>query len=355
MTEAERASGRRFARRIWLPRAIGLSLGFLSFASVMWEQGASLPFWAGCVFFCFAWPHLAYAWALASRDPARTETRNLVIDCAVAGAWISLTGFNLLPSALAIAMFGMDRMSIGGARLTAICLGAMLVAGLAAAALFGFELRPEPSLLTVIASLPVMVAYPVAVGAVMHRSATRIREQNRRLAELTRIDGLSGLLNHVAWEETVAVEFQRTRRHGRPAAVMMLDIDHFKQVNDRHGHLVGDEVIRKVSAILRECARRLDAVGRCGGEEFGILLPETGVDAAALMAERIRKTMEEAMRRERVELRVTVSIGIAAVGPEMNDAAEWIDRADRALYQAKRLGRNRSIAAGPSLTGSIAA
>jgi diguanylate cyclase (GGDEF)-like protein len=126
--------------------------------------------------------------------------------------------------------------------------------------------------------------------------------------------------------------------------VLILDIDHFKQINDRHGHLVGDEVIRRVSAILRDCARRADVVGRCGGEEFGLVLPETGAEAAALMAERIRARIESEVLCESPAVRATVSIGIAPLPAlDIQDHIRWVVSADRALYEAKRLGRNRCV------------
>jgi diguanylate cyclase len=123
----------------------------------------------------------------------------------------------------------------------------------------------------------------------------------------------------------------------------MLDIDTFKQINDRYGHACGDDVIRSVGAILRDCVRGPDMLGRRGGDEFGILLPETGTDGAALMAERIRRRVEAATLEERPGIRITVSIGFAEASSGLNHPAEWIEHADRALYRAKQLGRNRSV------------
>lgn len=344
MDEAGRASGIRFARRIWLPRAAGFALGFLSFGSVLWEREASAGLWAGLALSCFAWPHLAYAIARTARDPVRAERGNLIADCLGAGLWIALTGFSLIPMALAVSILGTDRMSIGGARFAAAGLGTMLLGALACGFALGTEVQLHSSMATIVASLPVMILYPLSMGGVVFRSTTRVREQNRRLAELSRIDGLSRLLNHPTWHDAVAAEFERARRHDRLATVLMLDIDNFKQINDRHGHFVGDEVIRRVSDILRDCARRADVVGRCGGEEFGIVLPETGAEAAMMTAERIRARIESEPLCDAPPVRATVSIGIAPLpGDGVDDAIRWVVTADRALYEAKRLGRNRCV------------
>jgi diguanylate cyclase (GGDEF)-like protein len=138
-------------------------------------------------------------------------------------------------------------------------------------------------------------------------------------------------------------------RDGRRASLLMLDIDHFKAINDRHGHPVGDEVIRSVSAILRDALREEDVPGRYGGEEFGILLPDTPAAGAEVIAERVRSRIEAAVL-SRSGLRATVSIGIAELGSEDVEYTVCISHADRALYAAKERGRNRSVRFQPTFT-----
>jgi diguanylate cyclase len=166
---------------------------------------------------------------------------------------------------------------------------------------------------------------------------------------MSRTDGLSGLLNRRYWEDAVAAEFQRCVLTGRTASVLMLDIDHFKSINDRHGQAVGDEVIRSVGAILRASLREDDVPGRYGGEEFGILLPETPAAGAEAIAERVRRRIEGAALA-RPGLRATVSIGIAELNPQDVEYTMAISQADRALYAAKERGRNRSVRFQPSFT-----
>src|SRR5205085_2283595 len=173
------------------------------------------------------------------------------------------------------------------------------------------------------------------------------RQQNELLATLSTIDGLTRLVNRTHWEQAVATEFQRCRRIGYSSVVMMLDIDHFKAVNDAHGHPTGDEALRSVAAILRDTLRLHDVAGRYGGEEFGVVLPGIDVQGAAAIAERIRRRIESSVVEPRRGVRVTVSIGFAALRDDDEDHGAWIARADRALYAAKAAGRNRAIGHDP--------
>lgn len=340
--EGPRRTGLGFARRVRSARVPGLALGFIAVASVLYLNGAHWLVWAALVANAFAWPHLAYAIAARSAQPYRAEIRNLLVDSALGGAWIALMAFNLLPSVLLAVMLSMDKLSVGGGRLLARGTAALVAGALVAAAFTGFDLRPQTTMAVIVACLPLLVAYPLAVGVATYRLSRSIREQNRSLAERSRIDGLSGVLNRGNWEETVSNEFQRFCRTGHAVSLLMLDIDHFKQINDRYGHPVGDQVIRNVAALVRETLRGPDTVGRYGGEEFGIVLPDTDANGAFVIAERIRERIEGATLVRDGDLRGTVSIGIAEATVDLSDEGEWIVRADRALYRAKALGRNRT-------------
>jgi diguanylate cyclase (GGDEF)-like protein len=167
-------------------------------------------------------------------------------------------------------------------------------------------------------------------------------EQNRRLEELTVTDALTGLANRRSLADNLERHLARFRRNGRPFCVLMLDLDHFKTVNDRHGHVVGDAVLCAFAATLAESVRSVDVVARYGGEEFTVILFETGRDEARESAERIRARVQE-MRVEPEggpALAVTVSIGIAEAGTADASAGDLLRRADQALYRAKRAGRN---------------
>jgi diguanylate cyclase (GGDEF)-like protein len=170
--------------------------------------------------------------------------------------------------------------------------------------------------------------------------------QNRVLSEVSSRDSLTGLYNRWYVLEKIDVEINRSVRHGSPMSVLMLDIDHFKRVNDSFGHSAGDEVLRSVGQVLRESCRVYDVPGRYGGEEFCIVLPETRVGNTTTVAERIRRRLATAvMAVGETSVTVTASIGIAGMDcvPEEGvlSSTDLIDRADRALYSAKHRGRNR--------------
>ena len=164
-----------------------------------------------------------------------------------------------------------------------------------------------------------------------------LRDKAGEYAQLSITDPLTGLLNRRYIEERLAEEINRSDRSGAPVTFMMLDVDEFKSYNDRYGHPAGDEALEMIGQILRENLRGADVAARYGGEEFSVLLPETSVDEAQAIAERIRKHVEETKFPKR---KVTVSIGIATLGGNTDSVKELVSAADVALYEAKNAGRN---------------
>lgn len=170
---------------------------------------------------------------------------------------------------------------------------------------------------------------------------------NKRLRKLSITDGLTELFNHRHIHELLQEEFERSNRSGEPIAVAMLDLDHFKKVNDTYGHPTGDVILYETAQILRETAREIDMPGRYGGEEFIVILPNTVEDAAARFAERVRQRVNEhVFRDEATEVRMTLSCGVASFPGEGIESPETLlKRADEALYRAKESGRNRMVRA----------
>jgi diguanylate cyclase (GGDEF)-like protein len=160
-------------------------------------------------------------------------------------------------------------------------------------------------------------------------------------------DRLTGLLNRGTWENLIDAEFERYRRYGHPTCLVMFDIDHFKPVNDTYGHLAGDEVIKYTAKVMKDSLRQADSPGRYGGEEFGIILPETDPEGAKIICERIRETIQNStVQTTAAPIQYTVSIGIAPLTDGPENHMQWLQQADEALYAAKEGGRNRVVVFG---------
>jgi diguanylate cyclase (GGDEF)-like protein len=172
---------------------------------------------------------------------------------------------------------------------------------------------------------------------------------HQQLAAAARTDPKTGLLNATAWQREADAEVIRALRAGTPLSLLLVDVDHFKQVNDSHGHLIGDDVLRALATELRQQVRESDVVGRFGGEEFTVLLPGTDGDGACRIAERLRSSAgllsvaadPKTDPKTDARISVTVSIGVAVLGQHGSDLFELLAAADLALYRAKDAGRNQ--------------
>ena len=178
----------------------------------------------------------------------------------------------------------------------------------------------------------------------LENSKREITRQNQELQVLAARDPLTGALNRRSLFQGLNTLFTEIQEEGEELSCIMVDIDHFKSVNDQFGHAVGDEVIKLLTHILTECSRSGDLVGRIGGEEFIIVLPETDIKVAARVAERMRLAVQEGdVGKFANALRITSSFGIATLSDGADSSLELVDRADKALYAAKENGRNRVI------------
>ena len=165
---------------------------------------------------------------------------------------------------------------------------------------------------------------------------------HQQMQELASRDGLTGLLNRRVFEEALAREFNASRRYHAPASLLLVDVDYFKRVNDLFGHAAGDDVLKAMATLMQQAVRDTDSVGRCGGEEFGIVLPHTSLVSAAVLAERLRDRIgRHEFDTDGGRVRITVSMGIAQL-PDVtiHRVSEWMAAADAALYDAKGSGRN---------------
>ncbi|KAA0875257.1 GGDEF domain-containing protein [Nitrincola tapanii] len=184
-----------------------------------------------------------------------------------------------------------------------------------------------------------IMIYDMTDAALNHKA---LEGANDSLQALSRTDRLTELYNRGYWEECLAQEFQRFLRTRQTSTLVMLDIDHFKAINDNYGHQAGDEVIRQVAARIQLLTRTTDLCGRYGGEEFGILLVNTEADQAMQFAERLRLRIEsETVQIGSQLLSITVSLGVAPCHDAQVNHSQWIEVADQALYRSKQTGRNR--------------
>lgn len=186
----------------------------------------------------------------------------------------------------------------------------------------------------------------------LRRLRAELQEKNAILEKLSTTDPLTGLRNRRWVADVLALEVLRATRYGTPLSILMADLDHFKRINDEHGHLAGDTVLVHVSQIVQKMLRGNDVAGRYGGEELIVLLPQTDIEGAAALAERIRGAVEGAPCEggEGRRLPVTVSIGVAQL-ERGQDARRLVACADAALYEAKGAGRNRVERCVPEASG----
>lgn len=185
-----------------------------------------------------------------------------------------------------------------------------------------------------------MMIYDVTDQAL---SKLRVEGLNEELKVMSRVDGLTGLYNRRYWQERFDNIYKLAKRREKPVTAIMLDIDHFKKVNDTYGHQAGDKVIQSLARVIKKSIRETDLAGRYGGEEFAVVLTDATAENAKIVAERIRLLAQALIvEHEGQEIRYTVSLGLAEYNPVCPSAMAWLEYADQALYDAKLGGRNQS-------------
>ncbi|MCQ4274414.1 diguanylate cyclase [Stutzerimonas degradans] len=337
------------SRRAFYPRFIGLGVGFFCVAAVFIERPATPVWtWALLIGFCYLWPFLAYWLSRRSPSPLRAERRQVLIDSLLGGFFIGAMQYNTLPSAVLLSMMAMNNCATGGAAFVLRGLLAQMAGMVLAGLLLGFGFAPRTSQMQIYACIPMLIVHPLVIGMVLYRLAMQLVRHKQALRELSRTDGLTGLFNRSYWDELFRLEFSHRQTRGGDAALALIDVDHFKNINDRYGHPLGDVVLRQVGACIARNLRVGDLSGRYGGDEFCVLLPGANGALAYEVMERLREDIARLDFDSAPQLSTSLSIGIAAFEPSMQDALEWIAAADRALYAAKHDGRNR-ISVAPSL------
>jgi diguanylate cyclase (GGDEF)-like protein len=228
-----------------------------------------------------------------------------------------------------------------------VCYGAVAIATVGRGVLGAVfpELYPNflaPHPINLLAQVTANVALVLTTVAVL--VAWR-EEAEAQLREQAYTDSLTGLTNRQGWDELAQIVVEHAQRHDNSLALILIDLDHFKHINDTHGHDVGDRVLRLMGVVLRGNRRSSDLAARIGGEELALLLPQTDLPAAILFEQRLRQALQHECRLQ-PQLAVDYSAGLAMLSPTDANLTEFMVRADNALYQAKRLGRGRLEMAG---------
>lgn len=287
---------------------------------------------------CLTWPHIAYYWAKNTNATYSVVTNSLLFDSFFGGIWFPFLSFELIPCAVFITVLMINNISAGGFPLLLKGILLMTSTVLLVSFLIGPEISLESKFLTTLLCLPMIVLYPMAVAYINYKLTKLMIIQREKLLKINHHDDLTGLYSRRYWEQRLLEEFNRCKRSGEDSCVMMVDIDHFKNINDTYGHLVGDNVLKQFGKVIQQL-RTSDIAGRYGGEEFAILLPNSNLEESISVAERLRKEIENTAFDSINQC--TVSIGIAVLTSEYSDAYKWLDDADRALYKAKNNGRNQ--------------
>lgn len=350
-------------------RTASFVYAFLFCALFLWEGSYSGGFWVFSVLQFLVYPHLAYQRALRANDTQKAELDNLLLDNVFLGAWSAALGFPLwITFTLFITSAINCAISLGHAGLiksVSIFFGGASIG----MAVFGMPVfAAETPMVTALCVMGV-TAYLVSIGQIAFRrtlSLRKLREKlkqnetelqrandvlRRQIAEIQVLqaqlheqvnrDPLTGLFNRRYLLETVDREMARCQRDGLPLTLMIIDVDHFKAINDKYGHNAGDEVLRRLAWVLTDAARQDDLPCRYGGEEFVLLFPGMSSEIALQRGERLRENFAAVLvPSAHGNIKATISVGIATFPSHGATMDELTHCADLALYMVKRNGRN---------------
>jgi len=351
-------------------RASSFAMAFAFTGAHIWNQDYGAIAWGLLALQFLVYPHLLFWRAKRAGDPLQAELNNLLLDSLLIGVWVAALEFPLWITFTLFISSSLNNAISRGRRGILTAIAAFSCGALAWVAGVGFRLAPQTDWLVTLLCILGLSAYLLAIGSIAFARNRKLRETREKLQlgekalqaanetlrlqldeihqlqgqlrEQANRDPLTGLYNRRYLDATLEREMARSKREGLPLSLMLIDIDHFKQVNDTYGHQAGDEVLKRLAGILCENARSEDIACRYGGEEFLLLQPKMPLAMARERAEQWRAAFA-AMTVPFGDLRIqtTLSIGVAAYPGHGKSADELIECADRALYLAKSAGRNR--------------
>lgn len=329
-------------------------------------------FWGLLALQFFVYPQLVYWLARRADDPMRTELGNLLIDPFLLGLWSAVLGYPVWITFALLSCTLVNNYFFRNTRGAVDALVAFLAGGLLWVAFMGLRFDPDTGVTTTVLCMAgltiyMMLAYQIAfvrnlklrdarerllgseqalqtANAALLKQLDEIQRLQEQLRDQANRDPLTDLYNRRYFDSTLERELARCKREGLPLCLMLIDVDHFKQVNDTYGHPAGDEVLKNLADMLRQQARAADVVCRYGGEEFLLLLPNMVTEVALARAEQWRAAFaQQDIVFGELHMRVTLSVGLAVYPGHGTTAQALVHCADQALYRAKAEGRNRVV------------
>lgn len=328
-------------RRTYPLRVSYLTLGGIVVAASLAYHPNNLAWWAFTAVSALVWPHIAFLHSRHHQDPFHAEYVNCLVDALIIGCWIALMHWSLLPSFCILAIGVADRFYTGLKRRWASTLLALLSGMLLMSALIHPAPQWDAPLVVQLSLLPLIILHSAYASWSTSRMLKILARQNLQLRLLGRIDPLTTVYSRDYWWKKARTALQQHRSQQEQTSLLVIDIDHFKTVNDIYGHIVGDEVLKQIGLCIRNCLRNKDIAGRYGGDEFTVLCKNASVEEAYTVALRIRDKLAQMRIREYPDLRISASIGVAAADASFESVTEWIKAADSALYSAKSAGRDQ--------------
>lgn len=334
-----KSRSRKFVWRIFMMRQLGTTLCFLAIASVMWDLHYHLFYFALLAVNAFVWPTVACLFSMQAYDPVKAEHYSLIVDSALGGVWIAVMGISPFPALVIFAVLTADRYAAGGWKLLRLALVALFLAFWIIWGLLGCPLNLEFSQRTIWLTLPLATIYMIGLSVISRHLSVRLSKRNREFERIAMMDPRLHIPNRRLFEQRLASTFVQTQREQTSAYLMLLDVDHFKQINDNYGHEIGDYILLEISNILRQTLDSSAIPARFGGDELAVIAIHYQEYDVLHLAERILEQVE-ALRLINHDLcRVTISIGIASV-KDAYSTSDWLRKADQALYAVKYSGRN---------------
>ncbi len=356
--------------RIHRIRVGGSVMGLLILASHLAADTHDTLVWVLLGLQFLVYPHLVHPYALRAANPVRAGTHIFLLDGVLLGLWSAGLGY---PLWITFTLFVCNTVSVmlyQGLRGALLAVAAFVLPGLGWVLLSGTAFNPDTSTLTTAVSMAGLFVFLLLVTRMnfqrtlklrdtrealrrseqalqsandaLHQQLDEIQVLQARLSEQANRDPLTGLYNRRYLDSTLERELARCQREGQPLSLMLIDLDHFKQVNDNWGHPAGDEVLRQLADMLASHARLADVACRYGGEEFLMLLPGMPLNVALERAERWRQDFAAStVFFGELAIQATLSVGIAGYPGHGTTAQQLIRHADLALYRAKAAGRNR--------------